>query len=70
MITISDLAEKIIKKFGLNNEEFIEKIPLKETKRGEKREIYHRKPSIAKAKSIIDYEPEMSLNMGLNEFGP
>ena len=67
-ITVNDLAIKILKLHNLDSKKYLKRIPLKNTIRGEAREIYFRTPSIEKSKKLIGYEPKVSLNEGLKEF--
>ena len=67
-ITVNDLAIKILKLHNLDTKKYLKRIPLKNTIRGEAREIYFRTPSIEKSKKLIGYEPKVNLNEGLNEF--
>lgn len=67
-ITIKNLAKKILKFCNLDEDKYLEKIPLKNTIRGETREIYLRTPSIEKAKKLIGYEPKVNLDEGIKEY--
>ena len=67
-ITIKTLALKILKLYNLDPAVYLQYIPLSETIRGEKREIYRRTPSTSKAEKQIDYAPLTTLDKGLKEF--
>ena len=67
-ISIKILAEKILKLNNLSADTHIVNIPLEETTRGVKREIYKRIPSIKKAKKELNYTPKVNLDKGLLEF--
>ena len=67
-ITIKSLALEILKLYSLDPDIYLQFVPLSETIRGEKREIYRRTPSIEKAKKEIKYSPLTSLKNGLKEF--
>lgn len=62
-ITIKDLANKVINISGKSIKPVF--IPLEESDRSAKREILNRMPNINKAKSILGYEPQISLDNGI-----
>lgn len=65
-IKIKDLAYKILSLYNLEPKNYIIETPLKNTKRGIKREIYFRSPSIKTAQDLLGYEPKVDLEMGLS----
>ena len=64
-ISLQDLANKMIQISGKDIE--CEFIPYSESDRDSQREIYSRIPSIEKAKKILDYKPNISLEEGIKE---
>lgn len=67
-ITIKSLALKILKIYNRDPDKFLKMVPLSDTTRGEKREIYKRTPSIKKARKEINYSPQVLLEEGLLTF--
>ena len=67
-ITIKSLSLKILYLYDLDPTKFLKMIPLIDTTRGEKREIYKRTPSIEKARKEINYAPKILLDEGLLTF--
>ncbi|MCK4901812.1 MAG: NAD-dependent epimerase/dehydratase family protein [Thermoplasmatales archaeon] len=62
-ITMKDLFEKIIK---ISEKDLKpEFVPMEKSDRTEKREIIKRIPDISKAREILDYEPNISLDEGI-----
>ena len=62
-VTITKLAEMIIKKFDSNlKPDFI---PFDESDRNSSREVYYRVPDISKIKNLINYEPKVMLEEGI-----
>lgn len=65
-VTINELAEKIVDVLGSKSE--VKYIPYgSEGVRDKNMEIYRRIPSINKAKSLLGYEPKVSLEQGLRK---
>ena len=64
-ITILALAEKVIALSGKDIKP--EKISFSESDRQEKREVFDRIPSIEKAKRLLGYTPQISIDEGITE---
>jgi len=64
-ISIKNLAYLILKITG--SESKIKFVPLNKSDRTEKREIFKRIPDITKARSVLGYRPEKSLESGIKE---
>ncbi len=65
-VTVAELAKKVIALSGKNIEpKYIELD--KSNNRTEKREIIRRKVSISKARSLLGYEPKVSIDEGIKE---
>lgn len=63
-ISMQELAEKIV---SISGEKDIvpEFIPMEDSDRTKEREVFNRIPSIEKAKKMLNYHPEISLNEGI-----
>tara|TARA_B100000959_G_scaffold280461_1_gene342342 strand:+ start:1502 stop:2422 length:921 start_codon:yes stop_codon:yes gene_type:complete len=63
-ISVNDLVSKIIKLSGKNglNPQFVS---MESSDRSKEREVYNRIPSIEKAKRVLQYQPEVSLDDGI-----
>ncbi|MGD9079385.1 MAG: NAD-dependent epimerase/dehydratase family protein [Desulfobacterales bacterium] len=64
-ITMLALAEKVIALSGKDIKP--KKISFSESDRQEKREVFDRIPSIEKAKRLLDYTPQISIDEGIKE---
>jgi len=64
-IKIKDLARKIVNKAGSTLEP--EYIPFSGSDRNDEREIYYRVPDISKIKEAINYEPKVTLDVGIQD---
>ena len=64
-VTVYELAEKIIKISGEKMTPI--KVPFSQSDRDEEREIFHRIPSIEKAKKLFGFRPKVSLDKGIKE---
>jgi len=68
LISLKDLGELVIKICGKQDEMEINiKNTFENTDRDESREIYQRYCSTDKAKSVIGYEPQISLEEGIKK---
>ena len=64
-ITITELAKKVLSK--TNSESLLNYISFEQSDRSSSREIYKRIPDINKAKSILSYNPIVSLDDGIDK---
>ena len=64
-VTVYELAEKIIKISGEKMTPI--KVPFSQSDRDEEREIFHRIPSIEKAKKLFGFRAKVSLDKGIKE---
>jgi UDP-glucose 4-epimerase len=65
IVSVAELAEKIIRISG--RDLGVNRIPFLQSDREEEREIFYRVPSIEKARKLVGYQPEISLEQGIRE---
>ena len=65
-INVNDLAEKVILLSGKKDisPQFV---PMEDSDRTKEREVYHRVPSIEKARKVLQYHPKVNLDEGITK---